>query len=393
MSGRDDAQDGQSGQTSDDDKSSDDKPIDPASICSGSLCPQVLSATGFEQKLHVFARTSNNTLEYNVGDGVTFNKEWEDLGETVGKLISQPASMAWEVDGKPRLDVYALSSSENSVQGRHRQDGAWSDWEDFGSGGGSQPIICKVADDRIDLWITDVADRNIMHRFWVPESDEYSAQDEEQQFQPAAGLEDTGPTASAPGAVCRDDKFYHDLVWYDREDNSLWHRVYSNDDGFSVPYHFDGDFIGDPVLVTFDDNPIRIDFYGVQENREVYHFRKENDEYSGLETLGGNVTSVPSVISPSEGVYDVVALGADGLLKHIHYDGSAWAKNWEDLGVAAISAPLAVLYDSKIVLFALGSDGVQLASWESGGEDSWADLVDMKPLNGDPSLEFFVADS
>ncbi|KAH8652914.1 hypothetical protein BGZ61DRAFT_374520 [Ilyonectria robusta] len=365
--------------------------VDPASLCHGTVCPQVIATAGFRDELHIFIRSSNDHIMHRSGNGSSFtDSSWEDLFDTTG-TFSQPAAIAWKPEGKDRLDVFALSSSERTIYGRHFQDGNWSDWEEIASGADSQPVLCKVADNRIDMWTTDLESHNITQNDWIVEKDGFwSTLDGDGKFNSS----DTGPARSAAGIACRDYNIAHDIAWYDRDNGSLWYRFYKDRDGWSTPKDFGGHFIGDPALASFANYPQRLDFFGVQENHQVYHFSRTGDEDSELETLGGNVTSTPAVVSPFRGVIDVVALGRDGRIKHVHYNGSAWAGEWEDLGVSASAAPQVVMFNGWVVLMALGKNEVRYASWKSEGESAWADLVKMESLpDVTPSLDFFEEDS
>lgn len=259
--------------------------------------------------------------------------------------LTQPVAIAWKPNHTDRLSVFSLSYQDRTVYGLYFQDGNWSEWEKIASGADSQPILCEVDEDRIDMWTTDVESDNITQNYWDVETNNFWSQSQGKgKFRPS----DTGPARSAAGIVCRDHRYsdiWCDICWYDRDRGSLLCHFYKGSAGWSKPRGFGGFFIGDPVLVFFVNNPQRLDFFGVGEDHQVYHLSRTNDEYSKLEALGGNVTSTPAVVSPFKGVMDVVALGRDGRIKHLHYNGSAWADEWEDLGVSASAAPQVVIFN------------------------------------------------
>ncbi|KAI8721386.1 hypothetical protein NCS52_00586100 [Fusarium sp. LHS14.1] len=182
------------------------------------------------------------------------------------------------------------------------------------------------------MWTTDLESHNITQNHWVVGENRFWSQSQGYgKFRPS----NHGPAKSAAGIVCRDHRdsdIWHDVSWYDRDNSSLLYSFYKGSADFSKPRDFGGRFLGDPALVFFANNPQRLDFFGVGEDHQVYHLSRTGDEYSKLEALGGNVTSTPAVVSPLKGVLDVVALGRDRRIKHMHYDGSAWADEWEDLG-------------------------------------------------------------
>ncbi|WAO88838.1 Hypothetical protein NCS54_00620000 [Fusarium falciforme] len=345
-------------------ETTDDVDVDPASLCNGAVCPQVIATAAFRDELHIFISSSNGNIQHRSGNGSSFDySSWEDLFKT--GTLTQPVAMAWKPDGKDRLDVFALSSQDRTIYGLHLQDGNWSGWEEIASGADSQPILCKIADNRIDMWTTDLESHNITQNDWIIEKNSFwSTSDGNGKFRTS----DTGPARSAPGIVCRDYNITQDIAWYDRDSGSLWYRFYTDDDGWFKSRDIGGHFIGDPALVSFVNYPQRLDFFGVGEDHQVHHFSRTGDEDSKLEALGGNVTSTLAVVSPSKGVMDAVALGRDGRIKHIHYNGSAWADEWEDLGVSASAAPQVVIFNGWVVLIALGKHEVRYASWKSGAE-------------------------
>ncbi|KPM41705.1 hypothetical protein AK830_g4863 [Neonectria ditissima] len=359
------------------------------SFCDG-LCPQVLSSTTSEDTLYIFARTAKNHIAYITNNGSSWD-DWIDLGEPKGDLISQPAAIAWQSKTYeiPRVDVFAVSSSENTVYGRRLENDSWSAWDDLGPNAGSQPILCKVYDDRIDIWSTDSSDYNITHNWWLSQLDDPTWYTEGGTWQP----QDFGTAASAPGVVCRDTDIIHDVVWYDRDDSMVWHEQWNEaDQKWLDPQSFDGTFIGDPTVVSFSDDSERLDFFGIQENNEMYHFSwSSSDGHSSLKSLGGNITSVPSVVSLSKGTYDVLALGNKGTLQHASYDGSDWS-DWDDTGIEAQSAPLAINVDDQVLVFVLGEDSqLVCTTMDVSVKMKWTKSSATKTsLGGDLSREFYV---
>ncbi|RMJ12841.1 hypothetical protein CDV36_007524 [Fusarium kuroshium] len=185
---------------------------------------------------------------------MSYISSWEDLFKT--GTLTQPVAVAWKPDGKDRLDVFALSSQDRTIYGLHFQDGNWSGWEEIASGADSQPILCKVAVNRIDMWTTDLESHNISQNEWIVEKDGFwSTSDGNGKFK----ISDTGPARSAPAIVYRDYNITQDIAWYDCDNVSLWHRFYVDGDGWSKSRNIGGHFIGNPVLVSFVNNPQRLD--------------------------------------------------------------------------------------------------------------------------------------
>jgi len=378
------------------------KPYRPSSLCSGSICPQVITTALFDTRLHVFIRAADNHIAWNVGghdmmpDFVMANAMdlWFDVGDIKSKFSSQPAAVAWAHDGQPRLSVFAVSSADNAVYGSYLQDEEWSAWEQVGPNAGSQPVLCQVGNgtkEYIDMWVTDSESHEVMQQYWDVDKDRWSVYDG------FAYTNGTGPASTAPAVACRDDDTY-DVVWYGRNDGgALWHRGYNSTiREWGEPRGFGGSFVGNPALFAQEQSPQRIDFFGVQDNHEVYHFTRNGTEFSELHSLGGNVTSTPSVTGSVAGgnyTMEVVALGSDGYVRHQQYNGSAWYEDWENLNLSAVGAPLLTKWDGTLnVLFLLREDGLYYSTIEDG-ETNWIGKMTMSPIGGSPSLGFFGDDS
>jgi hypothetical protein len=83
-------------------------------------------------------------------------------------------------------------------------------------------------------------------------------------------------------------------------------------------------------------------------------------------TMGGVLTSGPTVSSWAPGRLDVFARGTDNTLHHPFYDGN-WS-GWESLGGGLSSDPAAVSWDhGRIDVFARGSDNALWHKWYDNG--------------------------
>ncbi|KPM42093.1 hypothetical protein AK830_g4459 [Neonectria ditissima] len=341
----------------DDDSSPDPDDDHPRSLCSGTICPQVITTAEFGGRLHIFIRTADNHIAHNSGGrgkmAFEFPTTWHDLGATAGKIISQPAAIAWKLNGTPRLSIFASASLTTS-----------------------QPVLCRVgdgADQRIDLWVTDADSHEIKQQSWDVDADSWAVDDG------FADINGTGPARTAPAVFCRRNNVKHDVVWYGREDGgALWYRGYnSTSRKWEEPRDFGGKFLGDPALFTQAKRQGRLDFFGVQDNHEVYHFSRTDDEFSELESLGGNVTSTPSIVGSVTGLagtFDMVALGSDGNTRHMYYDQTSQSNKWENIYLTSIGAPALAMHGRyTIVLLLLREDGIYWATTSAGG--SWVGVV------------------
>jgi len=397
----DDVSNGESNEKSTED-ASDDTPPD----CKDTLCPSILSVPIYQSALHILARTSNNTIAYRCYNGSSWD-DWFDLGETTGKLISQPSAMTWRVKKEiPRLDVVAVSTSEYTVYGRWKsEDEGWAapEWHGLGPSAGSAVALCVYDEDRLDLWMVDRGTRNITHTYWYQYADE-DISDKGQKGDTSVNGEFLfpdgwaeqpfpQPSRSTPAVACRDSSIYHDVLWYADEDGSLYHAYYNlNRDGaWRVSTPWKGDWIGDPTIYAPPDDPERWEFFGVQSNNQMYHLTRTQDGYSSLNKLGGSILSVPAVVSLDQGAYDVVALGTNGTLQHRHFDGSGWSTAWEDLGVRAHSAPAMALLDGQLFIAAVAKNGtLQVWTRDDSLAEEWKDSLEVTGLGGDLTLDFFT---
>lgn len=299
--------------------------------------------------------------------------------------------MAWESKTYqiPRVDAFAVSSSDKTVCGRRVENNSWSAWEDLGPKAGSQPILCKVYGDRIDIWSIDSSLYDISHKWWM------SFMDEPTWSTPGVAweLQGRGVAASAPAIVCRNTDIIHDIIWYDRNKPLVWHTQGNEaDKKWLDPQSFHGTFIGDPTVVSFDDDVGHLDFFGVQKDNKMYHFSwSSSTGHSSLKSLSGNITSVPSDVSLSKGTYDVLALGNNGTPQHQSYDGSEWS-GWGNTGMEAESAPLAITFDDRDFVFVLGANGqLVCTTMDMSVKMKWTESAAKKTsLGADFSRKFYV---
>lgn len=391
----------------------DDEPPKPPD-CKDTVCPRIVSMTGYDSGLYVFARTSDDTIAYRRRADNKWD-DWFDLGDPRGRLISQPVSMSWSVRNQfPRLDVMAISTDDRTTYGRwHSEVEGWAspdgvDWRGIGPKAGSTISMCTPFTNRLDLWGTDRDTGNITKTEWYQKpSEEVSEEGDDGDTNQNGWFYSAGgrwswmplkPARSGIGIVCRESKTYHDVLWYADEDNSLYHAAYTEEDQWSVSSPWEGEWIGDPTVFNPSDDPERWEFFGLQQNNELYHLSwssssGESGTYSDLISLGGSIVSAPAVISLERGVLDIVALDTNGTLQHRHYDGSKWSDSWEDLEVRAHSAPTIVTWDKQVYIAAVAQNGSLMLWWRDDGVDEkWKGSLSTTRLGGDLSLDFFTKD-
>lgn len=394
-----------SSNTNGDDEPDDGPNDEQPKICGDSICPQILSSSIYNSDLYIFARTSDNTIAHRV---LSDDREWEswvDLGKATGRFISQPWAVTWNVNGElPRLDVFAISSWERVVYNRWLSDSEdWddNDWFGMGADAGSAISPCIPSRGTLDLWGTSQDTRAITHSWWIEDedlsSDDSMITSEYGRFWTTEGRwrweQPLRASRSAPSSVCRNSDVAYDFVYYSQNDVQLIHTWYIFGDEWRSRDLDHGDWIGDPVLVSPD--PERWDFFGIQSNNELYHLDwTSTGGYSPMDNLGGNVISQPAILSVDRGVFDVVALGVNGTLQHLHFDGSRWSDDWEDLDIEAHSAPSSFIFKDQVHIAVVASDGhLMVWSREASVEEAWKGSLRSEDLEGDLSLEFLTTES
>ena len=85
---------------------------------------------------------------------------------------------------------------------------------------------------------------------------------------------------------------------------------------------------GSSTAVAWGGGSHRIDVFA-RTGQTLYH-KKYDGRWSAWESLGGDITSSPSVASPIPGRLDVVARWSNGLLAHIYFADNSWW-GWETL--------------------------------------------------------------
>lgn len=96
----------------------------------------------------------------------------------------------------------------------------------------------------------------------------------------------------------------------------------------------------------------------------------------GWSSIGGNLASGPSVVSPSPGKIFVFARGADGAIWQHHYNGSAWT-GWQSLGGNFTGPPSAVanVWVNHVHLHARAMDNTIWQQSHNGSSwGSWGSL-------------------
>lgn len=371
-------------------------------FCGGDICPSILSMTIHPSRgLHLFARTNNNSIAYRIYDDSKW-QDWVNLGDMDGGFISQPRGVNWGVRGNfTRLDVFAIGSTDGVVYNRwidDKEDWEDNDWVSIGENAGSPIVTCSPFTTSLNLWSTGADSDDIIHSQWEQKSDNEMNQEgldgissEQGAFSSTRGGRwgtDLDRTSAAVHCIQRRGAAAEfDVVYYPKDGRQATVASWSGRD-WSYKSLQEGDWIGNPVLFN-NDVVERWDFFGLQSDNQLYHSSWTPDNFPPMNRLGGKLISWPTVVSLGTDSYDVVALGFNGTLQHLNYDGNRWADEWEDLGIEVRSAPSARTHDRKVFLTAVAQNG-SLMVWTRDNSTSrtWKDSLQVEDLGGDLSLEF-----
>lgn len=362
----------------------------------------------YNSKLHLFGRTSNDTIAYRVYNDEFSWEDWIDLGRPDGAFISQPTAVSWNVqEDVTRLDVFAIGS-DRVVYNRWQSDAEpWENnkWVKIGDNAGSPISACSPYNGALNLWGTAQDTYDITHSWWVEKDDVTSEEamagitGEQGQFSCTGGGQwepEIGRASAAPHCIRRvDTDEDYELAYYSNNNTqvtvSSWSRTQKK---WAYEYRQGGNWVGDPILFTPESDNERWDFFGLQSDNHLYHSSWTPGRLEAVSKLGGDIISRPSIISVSAGSYDVLALGSNGTLQHLHFDGDCWSEDWEDLGIEARSGPSVRVINGQVVFAAVAQNGSLLAWTRDNGRASiWNGSLRAADLGGDLSLGFLTADS
>ncbi|KAL5322272.1 hypothetical protein ACEPPN_010244 [Leptodophora sp. 'Broadleaf-Isolate-01'] len=368
-------------------------PVPPAkSVCRGKTCGQLFTSENWNNELYLFARGQDQAMWARVHNGVSWVGAWSSLG---GQFQGQPNSVIWGLN--TRINVIGVASSGATVLTKAYVNGSWEDnWRSMNVTGGSVVSTCYVHwddGDHADIVVPSNGgggneSGSMMLSILRGEGDPlyYELPKSQREFASFNPL--VGRTGSAVGFVCRKDDWAQDMVMYQQNNRSVAHMQWVNGRGYTGWNERGGSFAGDPVLVQFP-SLSRVDFLGTGKDRQIYHFSwSRASNYTALESIGGDFESVPAVVITNSSRLDLLAVGTDDMLKHRALVGSAWASEWEDLGVFANSAPHVVALGGstpyRIGIFILGKENdVLFATWEVKDDLSWKGMSKFESIQGD----------
>lgn len=365
-------------------------------ICGGGgICSPILSTSIHKSALYVFARTSNNTIAYRRYASDSTWEEWVNLGESTERAVQGGAK------GQETASVFAYTrpvvivsllavTLPPVVDGVVRWDGEHVEVVELVSDAPSDSP--RLADERIKLFVTARDNGEITHSWWQQKDDSEVSQgarmSEQGAFTRSRGGEWRSKPEKASSAVyciSRDDGDESYDLAYCAEMNSRatvasWSQ---RRETWSYKDLQGGDWIGNPYLFSSLEHNERWDFFGLKSDNQLYHSSWTQDDFPAMKSLGGNIISQPTVVSIGSSSYEVVALGSNGTLQHLHLARGGRVEDWEDLGIEGRSAPSARLINNQVVLVAVAQNR-SLMAWTQGTSTKarWKESLSSEDLGG-----------
>jgi MYXO-CTERM domain-containing protein len=123
-------------------------------------------------------------------------------------------------------------------------------------------------------------------------------------------------------------------------DNSLQHIWWNNAWG---PWEsLGGDLTSNPSVISW--GPNRLDIFARGNDQGIAHIAWTGTNWGAWDALGGELTSDPAVVAWAPDRLDMFARGADATLQHDYWTGSAWG-TWEthDAQISCAGDPAGII--------------------------------------------------
>lgn len=309
----------------------------------------VISAS--PNNLEVFGITNDKTSLGQISFNGSTWSTWSLLGLSDGLFFKSAPSAVSPHPGS--FDVFATDTSDKLLT-RHFNDTSW------------RPYIgWQLMQDKI----TDAGNPVALGPHWGLESDRYNLytrdldgealliynfEDSPRKFGTAYGRDlvkgspievTTGLGTKEIVQVGLDDHFFH-CHW-----NGDWylHKQIIGEQKF----------ISSPTVLT--NAPGRVDVFGIAPDQTVMHnsYQNSSDEWTGWEQLGTLrfASSISAVVPQGNNQIELWGLGLDGALWHRYGNGSHWPVDWDSHKGSFISAPALISSSQGVYdVFAIGTD-------------------------------------
>lgn len=244
--------------------------------------------------------------------------------------------------------------------------GPWFDWETLNSPGvgllsGSHPSVFASSSNHLDVWMTG-GDSRVWHRTWDGTA--------WQPWENGADKPPPGATLS-PAAVTGNPGTLD--VFVRGGDSALWQRTWIN--GVWYAWHSLGGILtSEPTVASWA--PGRLDVFARGTDNGMWH-NWWDGAWHGFEALGGTLTSAPAAVARTPGALETFARSSDNAMWHDYWTGTSWS-GWSSLGGQFTSGPGASSMSAgRMDLFARGTDnndmwhlwwnGTVWSVWEADG--------------------------
>ena len=277
-------------------------------------------------------------------------------GTAAGRLAIQP-----QIDGVTPSAGPIAGGQRVTVTGAYIQPGATVSFGAAAAGAGvvaGQSAVSATTPAPAAAGVADVAVIN-PDGAWASAAGAYSYWEPLGGALSAAGGADPAAASWAPGRL---DVFARGA------DDTLWHRYYAG--GWSSWESLGGVLTSGPSVVAWA--PGRLDVFVRGSDSQLWH-RFFASSWSAWEPLGGVLTSGAAVASWAPGRLDVFVRGTDSAVWHAWYAGG-WA-GWESLGGQLKGGPAAVSWGpGRIDVLGRGGDDSVQHRWFTGSWSGWESL-------------------
>ncbi|OAQ99423.1 hypothetical protein LLEC1_07604 [Akanthomyces lecanii] len=355
------------------------------------ILPHILGSADLNGQTLLLARGHDGRLWFTTKERGSWTGRWSSTDQ---QAKSQPSCLVW---GNPkRLGVFYIRDDSTVTVGSFL-NGTWGDWETLGIKASSTAVLCLEAQSAaVHVWVReDTQVKLIQHNYWEKNLNDWHTVTP--SWESAINEVEAKGAHSAPAVACRNSTTTNDVIIYDKDLGSPYHKQWHASRNRWGPWNALGGFyVGDPVLVSPADD--RLDFFGVSKssNSLVHTSWTFGSGYSDSRDLNGSWKSVPSIALTASDRLDVFILGKSGTIHHRALLGSTWSSTWSDLNISAASAPLATRLDGtppQIMLQAVAAGGVVLNSeWEATSDGGLKNTVPITQIGDGLSNDWLEVD-
>ncbi len=245
-------------------------------------------------RLDVFARGTDNTLQHKWWDGVSWHG-WESLG---GVLTAAPAAVSW---ASYRIDVF-VRGTDNGLWHKWWDGSSWNGWEPQGGVLRDAPAVSSWASNRLDVFV-EGTDSALYHKSW--NGSWWSG------WEWQGGVLTAGPAAVSWGQNRID-------VFVRGSDNAMYHKWWDGSSWNGWEWHGGGLASGPSAASTAAN---RLETYVIGTDGAIYERDWTGGGWTGWNRIGGSwAAAAPAAVSqPGSGHVDVFPMGTDHTIWHASF--------------------------------------------------------------------------